>query len=99
MLDPQEPNGEHSLKNLLARHLGIEIDKGPVRTSDWTLASLTAEQLSYAANDVRYLLPLLDTLTAGLAAAGRSDLYDDCCAFLPARVALELGGYPDVFAY
>lgn len=99
LLGPQAPNSEHSLKDLLARHLGIEIDKGPVRTSDWTQVDLTPEQLTYAANDVRYLLPLLDILTGALAAVGRTDLYDDCCAFLPARVALELGGYPDVFAY
>lgn len=25
--------------------------------------------------------------------------YGDCCAFLPAQIALELGGYPHVFAY
>jgi ribonuclease D len=99
LLTPEAPNGEHSLKDLLARYLNVEIGKGSVRTSDWTRPDLTAEQLAYAVDDVRYLLPLLDALTRALAGVGRSGLYDDCCTFLPARVTLELGEYPDVFAY
>lgn len=99
LLAPGAPNETHSLQDLVARNLGVSLTKGPVRTSDWTAGSLTPEQLEYAAGDVLYLLPLLDALRADLEQTHLACLYDDCCAFLPARVLLELGGYPDVFAY
>jgi ribonuclease D len=46
-----------------------------------------------------HLLALLDALERDLENAGLTQLYDACCTFLPARVTLELGDYPDVFAY
>jgi ribonuclease D len=99
ILAPDMPNEAHSLQHLASRHLGVSLAKGPVRTSDWTAASLTEDQLTYAAGDVLHLLALLDVLLAELDRTYLRPLYDDCCAFLPARVSLELGGYPDVFAY
>jgi ribonuclease D len=48
---------------------------------------------------VLHLPALLEVLEKGLVASGLKELYDDCCAFLPARVRLDLGDYPDVFAY
>lgn len=99
LLAPGAPNGTHSLQHLVARNFGVHLPKGLVRTSDWAAATLTPAQLEYAAGDVLYLLPLLDALRADLEQAQLARLYDDCCAFLPARVFLELGGYPDVFAY
>jgi ribonuclease D len=99
ILVPDVPNEVHSLQHLASRYLGVSLTKGPVRTSDWTAASLTEDQLTYAAGDVLHLLALLDALLAELDRTNLRGLYDDCCAFLPARVSLELGGYPDVFAY
>ena len=99
LLEPNAPNDAHSLQQLVFRHLGIALAKGPVRTSDWSAAQLTAEQLEYATGDVLHLLALLDALNKELKGAGLVGLYDACCTFLPARVILELGGYPDVFAY
>jgi ribonuclease D len=99
ILVPDAPNEAHSLQRLTSRHLGISLTKGPVRTSDWTVASLTEEQLAYAAGDVLHLPALLDVLLAELDRTNLRRLYDNCCAFLPTRVSLELGGYPDVFAY
>lgn len=99
LLSPQAPNEDHSLKSLVLRHLGVRLEKGAVRTSDWTAASLTGSQVEYAAADVIHLLDLLDVLKGELEAAGLAALYEECCGFLPARVQLELGGYPDVFAY
>jgi ribonuclease D len=99
LLAPGSPNEAHSLQHLVGRHLGVSLAKGPVRTSDWTATTLTKEQIDYAVGDVVHLLALLDVLRASLGEARLTRLYDDCCAFLPARVALELGGYPDVFAY
>jgi ribonuclease D len=99
LAQPAADPSEHSLASLLKARLGVTIDKGPVRTSNWTGTSLNEEQVSYAANDVRYLLPLLDDLRAWLTRAGRSDLYGACCRFLPAYAALQIHAFPDVFLY
>jgi ribonuclease D len=99
LLNPDAPNEAHSLQQLCLRYLGVKLDKGAVRTSDWLADELTAEQLEYAARDVLYLPALLDALESELSRVGLRPLYDACCSFLPARVSLELGGYPDVFAY
>lgn len=99
LLAPRAPNPTHSLQQIAARYLGVSLAKGTVRTSDWTAEMLTPEQVQYAAADVQHLLALHDVMWAALAEEGLTRLYDDCCAFLPARVMLELGDYPDVFAY
>lgn len=99
ILDPAAPNETHSLQHLAGRYLGVSLPKGAVRVSDWSAPELTDEQVRYAAGDVVHLPRLLGAMEAALRASGRGKLYDSCCAFLPARVTLELGGYPDVFAY
>jgi ribonuclease D len=99
LLEPFAPNEAHSLQQLTFRYLGASLAKGDVRKSDWSARSLSAEQLEYAAGDVVHLPALLNAMERELQAAGRAALYDACCAFLAARVTLELGGYPDVFAY
>jgi ribonuclease D len=52
--------------NLVQQMLGVTLDKGATRT-DWSQRPLDAEQVSYAADDVRYLFTLyhqqLDSLT------------------------------------
>lgn len=60
---------------------------------------LTAEQIQYGANDVRYLLAWEERLRRALTGTGRADIYERCCTSLPTRVELELGEYPDVFTY
>ena len=99
LADPEMPNEAHSLQRLVARYVGVQLAKGPVRTSDWTAPTLSGEQIQYAAADVIHLPALLRQLQARLAQLDRVLLYDRCCDFLPARAALEIGGYPDVFAY
>jgi ribonuclease D len=99
LLDPGAPNETHTLQRLVARHLGVALSKGSVRTGDWRAAMLSQDQLDYAAADVVHLLALFDILRAELQHRKLNRLYDDCCAFLPTRVLLELFSYPDVFAY
>jgi len=99
ILNPAAPNETHSLQHLVSRYLGIRLPKGAVRVSDWSAADLTDEQVRYAVGDVAHLLRLRDAMELALRERGLVELYDSCCAFLPARVVLELGGYPDVFAY
>lgn len=97
---PAAPAGRHSLAALAGELLDVSLLKGAVRTSDWgSASSLSDEQTAYAANDVRYLLSLLERLEASLVQCGLLDLYQRCCDFLPSQTLLEVGGYPDVFAY
>jgi ribonuclease D len=99
LLSPSADHRQHSLGPLLQTRLGVTLTKGAVRTSDWKTDQLSEEQLSYAANDVRYLLALLEDLRAALAQVGRLELYEDCCRFLPTYTTLETGNFPDVFSY
>ena len=63
--------------SLVAERLGHTLAKGHTRT-DWTRRPLTPEQLQYAEDDVRYLVPLYLDLRDALQAAGRLDwLYEE----------------------
>jgi ribonuclease D len=99
LLNPAVPNEAHSLASLLDTYLGIQLTKGAVRTSDWGAPELSSEQLAYAAADVRHLLAVHEVLVERLKKVQRDEMYSACCDFLATRVALELGGFPDVFAY
>ncbi|HYK25489.1 MAG TPA: ribonuclease D [Steroidobacteraceae bacterium] len=72
---------------LVRRRLGVELEKAHTR-ADWSARPLAPEQLSYALDDVRYLLPLAEQLTAELERLGRSDW-----------LAEELAALADVRAY
>jgi ribonuclease D len=62
---------------LVAARLGQTLDKGHTRT-DWSRRPLSTEQLQYAEDDVRYLVPLYLNLRDALAEAGRTQwLYED----------------------
>jgi ribonuclease D len=61
-----------SLVNLIGQGLRITVSGGETRT-DWRRRPLTAAQLRYALDDVRYLLDLADLLAAQLAELGRAD--------------------------
>ena len=56
--------------------LGRELHKAHTR-ADWSRRPLSAEELAYAADDVRYLGPLYETLAAQLEAEGRGDWLDE----------------------
>lgn len=62
---------------LVAARLGQTLDKGHTRT-DWSRRPLSMEQLQYAEDDVRYLVPLYVNLRDALEQAGRTQwLYED----------------------
>ena len=90
----------HGLKDLCRELLGVELSKQQ-QTSDWGAATLTEEQLRYAAADVEYLHALKTKLDAMLAREGRKDLAQACFAFLALRAALDLAGFsgPDLFEH
>ncbi len=68
---------------LVEQVLGIVLEKGHSRT-DWSQRPLSAEQLAYAADDVRYLLPLHEALQQRLQTLGRASWLDEDFAALAA---------------
>lgn len=90
---------KHGLKELVREVAGVDLDK-TAQSSDWGNAmNLSPEQLSYAANDVRYLHSVCDTLTTMLQREGRWELAQDCFACIPTFVALDLLQYGNVFEH
>lgn len=98
IVEPGLASNSYSLKPTLRRLLGVSIDKSQ-QVSDWSLRDLTAAQLEYAANDVRYLVPLLASLRERAAERGMSHLLDASFAYLPVRAELDVLDVGDVFAY
>jgi len=90
----------HGLRDLCKDLLGIELKKEQ-QSSDWGAASLTEEQLRYAASDVLHLHALRVRLDAMLARERRTELAGSCFDFLPARALLDLEGWAeqDIFAH
>ena len=54
---------------MVAQEIGVELDKGEARTN-WLKRPLTEKQLTYAVNDVKYLLPVYHSLNDKLAEKG-----------------------------
>ena len=89
----------HGLKALVQELEGIELDKSQ-QSSDWgNVLALSDEQLSYAANDVRYLHALRDKLTDMLKREGRWDLTQQCFSCLPTFIELDLKQYDNIFEH
>ena len=90
----------HGLRDLCKDVLGVELSKQQ-QSSDWGAASLTDEQLRYAASDVLHLHALRERLDSMLAREGRTELAQAAFAFLPARARLDLAGWSeqDIFAH
>lgn len=61
---------------LVRRLLGHELPKAHTRT-DWSRRPLSAEQVDYALDDVRYLLPLREQLLESIERLGRSAWLDE----------------------
>ena len=80
------------------RLLGIAIDKTQ-QVSNWSAHDLSSEQLAYAANDVRYLVPLLTELRGRAIARGVADMLEASFGYLPTRAKLDTLGVGDVFEY
>ncbi|MBB4286409.1 ribonuclease D [Roseospira goensis] len=90
----------HGLRAVCKDLLGVEISK-QMQSSDWGAATLTPEQMEYAANDVLYLHRLRAALDGLLAREGRADLARACFGFVPHRAALDVAGWDDddIFAH
>jgi len=83
------------LKDLCKELLGVDLSKQQ-QTSDWGAATLSEEQLAYAASDVLHLHALRARLDALLEREGRTELARAAFKFLPTRARLDLAGWPEV---
>ena len=90
----------HGLKDICNELLGVSLSKVQ-QSSDWAAATLSPEQLEYAASDVLYLNRLRDVLAGRLARDGRTKEAGACFRFLPTRAKLDLMGWDeeDIFAH
>jgi ribonuclease D len=90
----------HGLRDLCKDLLNIDLSKQQ-QSSDWGAASLSEEQLRYAASDVLHLHALRARLDGMLTREGREALAHACFEFLPHRVLLDLEGWleQDIFAH
>lgn len=71
--------------NLVRAVLGVTID-GRETFTDWKQRPLSPRQLEYAADDVRYLFAMEDSIRAAAASLNRADWLDLECARLVDRV-------------
>jgi len=74
------------LAALVNHHFGLELCKASQK-ADWSRRPLPANMLSYAVDDVRYLLPIADRLVAGLREKGREEWFHQSCLSLQEDVA------------
>lgn len=88
----------HSLKDLVKEFLSIEMDKAD-QTSDWAREKLSYSQMEYAANDVRYLIPIYHELKILLERENLMELAESLFAFLPVVAELDLQGRRDIFEH
>ena len=90
---------KHSLKDVVGELCGVELNK-TAQSSDWgNVQALSPEQLEYAANDVRYLIPVRHKLAQMLQREERWELAQRCFQHLPTLVELDLLGYGNVFEH
>tara|TARA_Y100001968_G_scaffold47153_1_gene37369 strand:- start:27786 stop:28430 length:645 start_codon:yes stop_codon:yes gene_type:complete len=79
----------HGLKEVILELVGIELDK-QAQSSDWgKVNELTEKQLTYAANDVRFLLPAKSELEKMLIRENRWDLAKRCFSCIPVMSELD----------
>jgi ribonuclease D len=89
----------HGLKDVVQELEQVELDKS-AQSSDWgNAANLSTSQLSYAANDVRYLISVQQKLTAMLQREERWELAQECFQVLPTIVSLDLLQFKDLFEH
>ncbi len=90
----------HGLKDVVRECAGVELSKAQ-QSSDWGAATLSPEQLAYAASDVLHLHVVRARLDAMLAREGRTALAQACFDFLPTRAKLDIAGWEetDIFAH
>lgn len=90
----------HGLKDVTKELVGIDLSKAQ-QSSDWAAATLSPEQIAYAASDVLNLHAIRTCLDEMLAREDRTELAQACFDFLPTRADLDLAGWAetDIFSH
>ena len=87
----------HGLKEVVMETVGIELDK-QAQSSDWgKVDNLSQEQLLYAANDVRYLLPAKEKLEEMLKREDRWEIAKKCFQCIPILSELDIRKFTNIF--
>ena len=90
---------KHGLKDLINELLGVELDKSS-QSSDWgSREDLTAEQINYAANDVRYLIDAMHKLEIILKRDERYKLALECFKTIPVHADLDILKFSNIFEH
>lgn len=77
---------QFGLAALVKAHFDLDLCKASQK-ADWSRRPLPPNMLSYAVDDVRYLLPLADRLVADLKVKGREEWFHESCRSLQEDVA------------
>ena len=89
----------HGLKDLVLELVGVELDKS-FQSSDWgSIDQLSKNQLAYASNDVRYLLPARKRLEMMLRREGRWELAQRCFECIPVMAELDRNRFNQIFEH
>lgn len=73
------------LADLVNEYFGVELSKSSQK-ADWGKRPLTSKMMAYALNDVRFLLPMGQTIVANLKDKGRYDWFVESCEAARLRV-------------
>lgn len=89
----------HGLKEVVQELCGVELDKG-AQSSDWgRVEELSSQQLAYAANDVRFLLPAMERLEHMLQREERLELAERCFGCVPVLADLDRHRFGNIFEH
>ena len=83
---------KHSLSNITKELLNIELSKEQ-QLSDWSVETLTDEQIQYAASDVEHLHKLKAILDKEVANENMTEVLEGINAFIPTLAKLEISGF------
>ncbi len=89
----------HGLKEVVMELVNVELDK-QAQSSDWgAVEDLSAKQLAYAANDVRYLIKAKEKLEHMLKREGRWELTTKCFQCIPVMSELDIYRFGNIFEH
>tara|TARA_B100000963_G_scaffold334089_1_gene326989 strand:+ start:92 stop:730 length:639 start_codon:yes stop_codon:yes gene_type:complete len=90
---------KHGLKDLIYELLNIELDKSS-QSSDWgSDKDLSNDQITYAANDVKYLISAMQKLTQILEREGRYEIAKKCFEAIPIHSELDIQQFINIFEH
>lgn len=87
----RKKKGFYGLQAVLQRWFGLTLDKTE-QAGDWSKSVLTADQLTYASNDVRFLLDLAEKQREEIASSGLGRIADLEMQLIPVTASMREHG-------